>query len=64
MSLASLDERDLVVLKRERDNLQETYQCCAKVFGSGASPNAAEALDRINDAISAIDAEIADRSAA
>jgi hypothetical protein len=64
MGLLPLSERDLGVLKEERDRLQDTYERCSEIFGPGAGPNAAKALDGINDAIEAIDAEIADRAGA
>lgn len=61
MALPRLDERSLDVLKEERKKLQETYDKCAKIFGPNISPSGARALDRINDAMEAIEKEIATR---
>jgi hypothetical protein len=47
MGLLPLSERDLGVLREERNRLQNTYERCSEIFGSGAGANAAKALGRI-----------------
>ena len=61
MSLPPLDKRSLTILKVERRRLETTYTKCAGVLGPHISPSGAKALDRISDAMTAIDKEIATR---
>ena len=62
MSLPPLNERALIILDAERKRLGDTYQKCAEAFGPSISPSGARALDRINDAMEAIEREIATRT--
>lgn len=64
MSLPPLNERDLTILDEERKRLGDTYRKCAGVFGPNISPSGARALDRINDAMEAIEREISTRTGA
>lgn len=64
MSLPPLDKRALAVLEEERKRLQDTYQKCAELLGPNISPSGARALDRINDAVEAIEKEISTRTGA
>ena len=61
MSLPPLSDRETNILQEQRKKLEHTYDECAKIFGAPISPNAARALDRINDAMEAIDKEIIER---
>ncbi|HDT2076668.1 TPA: hypothetical protein RCG84_002865 [Enterobacter roggenkampii] len=56
MTLLPIDERALPILQEERKRLQSTYDECSKIIPG--SP----ALDKITEAIDAIDAEISKRS--
>ncbi|WP_277983889.1 hypothetical protein [Sphingomonas faeni] len=64
MTLPPLDERDLTILDEERKRLGDTYKKCARAFGPNISPSGARALDRINDAMEAIEQEISTRTGA
>lgn len=61
MSLPPLDERSLENLKAELGKLHDTYKECAKMLSPSISPHGARALDRINDAMDAIQKEIETR---
>ena len=61
MPLPPLSERETIILQEQRRKLEHTYEECAKIFGAPISANAARALDRINDAMEAIDREISAR---
>lgn len=62
MTLPPLSERATAVLEEELRRLGETYKSCAEVFAPNITPNAAKALDRVNDAMIAIQAELRDRA--
>ena len=58
MPLPPLSERETNILREQRRKLEHSYDECAKIFGAPISPNAARALDRIHDAMEAIDKEL------
>ncbi len=62
MSLPPLDERASTVLRAERDRLKDTYNKCAEALGPVISPSGARALNRIDDAVEAIEKELFDRA--
>jgi len=61
MPLPPLSDRETIILQEQRKKLEHTYDECAKIFGALISPNAVRALDRINDAMDAIDKELSAR---
>lgn len=63
MALPPLSERSTAVLQEKLERLRQTYNTCAEIFSPNITPNAAKALDRINDAIGAIGAELQSRAA-
>jgi hypothetical protein len=62
MTLPPLDERSVGVLRAEKKRLEEAYKKCAEILGPIVSPSGARALDRINDAVDAIEKELQTRS--
>lgn len=62
MSLPSLEDRELGVLKEELGRLEKVYKNCFEVLSKDLTDHGIRALDRINDAIEAVNAELQDRS--
>lgn len=56
-----LDKRPTSVLAHEIDKLKAASQECRKVFGSNPTAEAKAALQRLDDAIKAIEDEVVDR---
>jgi hypothetical protein len=62
MALPPLEQRSIDILQEELKKLQSTYTTCAEILSPIISPEGARALDRINDAMKAIQKEIKNRT--